>query len=170
MEITLPYPFTRVEFTIRIASAILGTVVFMILASTSQELRPLFVLTFTAAFPIATLMHFFFFRVIKFQRALRVLKDKGIYSWVERRKGWRATLAILAIALSPFFAFFILPPAVVLGLLLSVIVSVGVSDSVFYMYVRKAEEELNCRIVKFYAPIPGEASKYTRGIKIVERE
>ncbi|MCD6445142.1 hypothetical protein J7L70_09180 [Candidatus Bathyarchaeota archaeon] len=170
MEVDLPYPFTRVEFIIRVASAVLGTVIFIILAFTSQELRPLFALTFTGTFPIATLTHFLLFRTVKFRRALKVLRDKGVYSWVERRKGWKATLVIFAIIFSPFFALFILPPALVLGLLLSVIVSVGVSDSVFYMYVRKAEEELNCRIVKFYAPIPGETSKYIRGIKILERD
>lgn len=144
-RILLEYPFGRSSLILKSAVSAAASLFYAYLAFHTRE--GLFNVGFLLSFPLLT-VGVLAYRVLAFSAALRKVVEEGEYRRT-RRSGVRGLAIYYLLMLAPFILFLLVDRVLALGITFGLIVSLGLSDLVYYMYVRYREAGLGGRLFAF---------------------
>lgn len=137
-RILLDYPLGAVSATLRFCISAAISCLYLYLAFQTSE--SLFNIGFLASFTFLlslSLIH----KIVSFLAMYKVVLLKGEYR-KERRGGYVELFYNMLLFISPLFLFVFTNPTLALGILFGAISAFGISDSIFYLYVKNRETGL----------------------------
>ena len=147
-RVILDYPFGRGSLLLRLFFSSSMLVFYFYLAfQTAEEFFHLgFIVSFVGYFLFS-----FLFRRWKLRQAFKEVLKRGEYKEV-RRGGFYELAYYSLMFFAPFFFFTFLDPVFAFGCLMGLSSSLGLSDLIFYLYVRNLEDEFKVNLRAFVEP------------------
>ncbi len=137
-RIPLDYPLSAVSATLRFCISAAISCLYLYLAFQTSE--SLFNIGFLASFTFLLSLSLIY-KIVSFLTIYKVVTLKGEYR-KEKKGGYIELFYNMLLFISPFFLFIFTNPTLALGILLGTISAFGISDSIFYLYVKNKEASL----------------------------
>lgn len=147
-RVILDYPAGRGSLVFRLIFSSCMLIFYFYLAFQTAE--ELFHVGFMISFAGYALFSFLY-RRWKLRKALRVISREGEYKEI-KRGGFYELIYYSLLFFAPLFFFLFMDPVFAFGCLMGLSSSVGLSDLIFYLYVRSLEESLNGILKAFIEP------------------
>lgn len=162
-RILLEYPFGKRALALKLLVFTAASLLYAYLAFNTRE--SLFNVGFLLSFPTLTAATLAY-RILALSAMLGELMERG-EARRSRRSGLRGLAGYYLAIASPLLLFLIADKALALGILFGLIVSLSLSDLVYYAYVRYREAGLGGRLLAFVEP-SGEGGRYVWGLTLAK--
>jgi hypothetical protein len=162
-RILLEYPFGKLSLVLRAVVSIAAALLYAYLALNTRE--GLFNIGFLLSFSLFA-AGISAYRVRALSTMLKVVSQKGEFK-KRKRGGVKGLASFYFLLIAPLLLFLALDRVLALGIVFGLIVSSGLSDLVYYMYVRYREAGLSGRLYAFVELAEG-SEFYVWGLTLVK--
>jgi len=152
----LEYPFGKPSLILRAVVTTVASLLYAHLAFHTRE--GLFNVGFLLSFLLLT-VGTSVYRAAAFSAMLKKVVQKGGFK-KRKRGGVRGLVRFYLLMIAPLLLFLVVDRVLALGIVFGLIVSLGLSDLVYYMYVRYREASLGGRLLAFVEPAPCKSILY----------
>jgi hypothetical protein len=163
-RILLEYPFGKFSLILRAAVSTAASLLYAYLALNTRE--SLFNIGFLLSFPLLA-AGTSAYRVFALSTMLKAVSQKGEFK-KRKRGGVKGLASLYFLMIAPLLLFLAVDRVLALGIVFGLIVSSGLSDLVYYMYVRYREAILGGRLYAF-VELTEESGFYVWGLTLVKR-